>query len=291
MNILILNNAYYKIESYLYQSARLKEELEKLGATVTVKANDFFPTILNGETISTTLKNFDACIYLDKDKYVSEMIEKSGLKLFNSHRAMTVCDDKTSTYIALSGSGVKMPKTLSGLLCYVENAEIKPNTIDKIEAELGYPLVVKESFGSLGKGVYKAVNRQNLIELMNKVKLKPHHFQKFISSSFGKDVRVICVGGKVVCSMVRTSKTDFRSNVELGGVGSKFDLPIAFKETAERVAQVLELDYCGIDLLFGENNQPIVCEVNSNAFFGGIERVTGVNVAKAFSQHVLNQLK
>lgn len=291
MNILILNNAYYKIESYLYQSARLKEELEKLGATVTVKANDFFPTILNGETISTTLKNFDACIYLDKDKYVSEMIEKSGLKLFNSHRAMTVCDDKTSTYIALSGSGVKMPKTLSGLLCYVENAEIKPNTIDKIEAELGYPLVVKESFGSLGKGVYKAVNRQNLIELMNKVKLKPHHFQQFISSSFGKDVRVICVGGKVVCSMVRTSKTDFRSNVELGGVGSKFDLPIAFKETAERVAQVLELDYCGIDLLFGENDQPIVCEVNSNAFFGGIERVTGVNVAKAFSRHVLNQLK
>ena len=51
------------------------------------------------------------------------------------------------------------------------------------------------------------------------------------------------------------------------------------------------LDYCGVDLLYGDNNEPIVCEVNSHAFFGGIEKVTGVNVAKAYAKYILNKIK
>ena len=29
-----------------------------------------------------------------------------------------------------------------------------------------------------------------------------------------------------------------------------------------------------------------VCEVNSNAFFGGIESVSGINIAKAYCQYI-----
>ena len=55
---------------------------------------------------------------------------------------------------------------------------------------------------------------------------------------------------------------------------------------AERVAKILKLDYAGIDVLIGEDNKPIICEVNSNAFFGGIEKVTGVNVAKLYAEYI-----
>ncbi len=291
MKILIINNGYYQIENYLYQSRRLKEELEKLGVEVTIRENDFFPAFIDGENIKSRVAEYDGCIYLDKDKYLSKMLEQSNLKLFNCHDALITCDDKMLTYIALANNNIKMPKTLSGLLCYIENAQIKEQTIDIIERELGYPLIVKESYGSLGKGVYKAINRENLKALMEEVKLKPHHFQQFISSSSGKDVRLILVGQKVVCSMLRTSQTDFRSNIELGGKGEVFAPSREFIETAEKVAKVLNLDYCGIDILFGEYNQPIVCEVNSNAFFGGIERVTGVNVAKIYAEYIIKKLK
>ncbi|MEG2116932.1 MAG: RimK family alpha-L-glutamate ligase, partial [Clostridia bacterium] len=61
-----------------------------------------------------------------------------------------------------------------------------------------------------------------------------------------------------------------------------------FIQISEKVAEILDLDYCGIDLLFGENGEPIVCEVNSNAFFGGIETVTHLNVAKRYAEYIYN---
>lgn len=286
--VLIINNAYYDIDSYLYQSNRLKTELEKLGATVVVRKNDFFASIIDGEKIVNFCRDYDFCVYLDKDKYISSMLEKSGLKLFNSHLAMVTCDDKMATYIALSGCGIRVPKTLPGLLCYTKNAKVSSSTLDIVERELTYPIIVKQSFGSLGKGVYKADNRQELQILAEKVMLTPHHFQECVSSSIGRDARVIVIGKKVVCAMERKSTVDFRSNIELGGVGVKMQLNDKFVSVCEKVATVLDLDYCGIDLLFGKNGEPIVCEVNSNAFFGGIEKVTGVNVAEIYAKYLLN---
>ncbi|MDE6667605.1 MAG: RimK family alpha-L-glutamate ligase, partial [Clostridia bacterium] len=49
-------------------------------------------------------------------------------------------------------------------------------------------------------------------------------------------------------------------------------------------------DYCGIDVLYGENGGYLVCEVNSNAFFGGIERVTGVNVARLYAEYICSKI-
>ena len=80
----------------------------------------------------------------------------------------------------------------------------------------------------------------------------------------------------------------FEAVFRYGCYGEKIELDINFIETAEKCAKVLGLDYCGVDLLFGKNGQPIVCEVNSNAFFSGIESATGYNVAKAYAQHVIN---
>ena len=102
---------------------------------------------------------------------------------------------------------------------------------------------------------------------------------------------MIVVGGKVVTAMERVAQAgEFRSNVELGGQGRQVVLPAEYKQTAERIAQALALDYCGVDLLEGAKG-PIVCEVNSNAFFEGIEKVSGVNVAKAYSEYILNTIQ
>ena len=90
--------------------------------------------------------------------------------------------------------------------------------------------------------------------------------------------------------MLRKSNGDFRSNAELGGTGYPYTPDKKFIEVAEKVANVLDLDYMGIDLLFGENGEPIVCEVNSNAFFGVMEKVTGVNVAKAYAEYIYEKV-
>lgn len=287
---IIITNAYSTLPTALNQSVRLKTEFGRLGVNADIMRNGFFASLDgNGELINR-LRGYDFCVYLDKDKYASALLEKSGLRLFNSHAAVRVCDDKMETHLALSGHGIPMPPTIPGLLCYNAEAQVSAENIDFLERTFGYPVVVKRSYGSLGKGVYKADNRLELEALCEKLKCTPHLFQKFISSSAGKDVRVIVIGGKAVASMQRRSDTDFRSNLELGGTAKPVEIDDCLRDMCQRTAKILNLDYCGIDVLYGENGGYLVCEVNSNAFFGGIERVTGVNVARLYAEYICGKI-
>ena len=283
----IFINSYYEREDYLYQANRLKEEFAKLGVSIDIIKNDDFSLIIeNGEIISK-YKEYNFCIYLDKDKYALSMLNKLGIRIYNPMDAILNCDDKVLTYIELAGHNIPMPKTLPGALCFVKDAKIKDTTIDEIE-KLGYPLIAKESFGSLGKGVYLISNRDELIKKAEELKCMPHLFQENILTSFGKDVRVIVIGNKVVGAMLRQSNGDFRSNIAEGGHGAIYTLDAKAKALCEKVSKILNLDYCGIDLLFGKDG-PIICEVNSNAFFNTFEKVTNINVAKLYAEYILSQ--
>ncbi len=287
---LIIINAYYKLPSAINQALRLKEEMEKLGVVVDVKRNNsFFKQIDSYGNLIGDLSEYDFCIYLDKDKYMSAMLEKGGLRLFNSHSAIQACDDKMTTAILLSSHGISMPHTMSGLMCYDPKEALDESSLDIVENTLGYPLIVKTCYGSLGKGVYKAECRQELIDISEKLKCMPHLYQQFIKESCGMDIRVIAVGGKVVSAMLRKSRVDFRSNIELGGVGERITISDDLKAMCEKVADLLGLDYCGIDVLIG-NGKYYICEVNSNAFFGGMEATCGANVAKIYCEYIFNQI-
>lgn len=286
---LVLINAYTQSQTELNQPRRIAEELGKLGVETEIRRNDFFAASVGGRCeIDSRVSGYDFCVYLDKDKYMSQMLERAGLRLFNCSWAIEACDDKMQTFFALSGQNVAVPETLAGFLCYCPDQPVSAEALDKIE-RLGYPLVVKECYGSLGKGVYLAHDRRELESLAERLKCKPHLFQKFVAESAGRDLRVIVVGGSAVAAMRRVSNTDFRSNAELGGQGEPFELDGRARYLSEKVARLLRLDYCGIDLLFGKDGY-LLCEVNSNAFFGKIEAVTGVNVAQSYARHIIKEI-
>ena len=287
---IIITNAYSTLPTGMNQAERLKTEFERLGVNAEIRRNGFFASLDKEGKIINRLCGYDFCVYLDKDKYTSALLEKAGLRLFNSHAAVRVCDDKMETHLALSGHGIPMPPTIAGLLCYNAGAAVKADDIDFIEKTLGYPVIVKRSYGSLGNGVYKADDRCELEALCEKLKCAPHLFQKFISSSAGKDLRVIVIGGKAVAAMQRKSETDFRSNLELGGTAKPSEIDDCLRNICELTAKTLNLDYCGIDVLYGENGEYLVCEVNSNAFFGGIERVTGANIASLYAEYICSKI-
>lgn len=283
----ILINAYTRRESELYQPKRLKEELERLGVSVDIKRNLLLAGLADGRIESEALGDF--CVYLDKDRYTGALLEKTGLRLFNSAAAVAVCDDKAATFTALTGEGIPFPDSIFAPLCY-SNEPVSAVLLNGVAARLGYPLVVKTCYGSLGQGVYLAENREQLSALAEKLQQTPHLFQKFIACSRGRDVRVIVIGGKARVAMLRVSSGDFRSNLELGGSGEPYPVDGALRSLCERVARLLGLDYCGIDLLFSEEGGYCVCEVNSNAFFGGMERVTGYPVAAEYAGHIVKEI-
>ena len=289
MQGIIVLNPFLMPTEIIHQAERMKSELKALGVETKIVSNGWVLSSTDG-TIASKLKGVDFAVFFDKDKYLSNVLDKLGVRVFNRHEAVRICDDKGETYLALTGHGIKIPETVFAPVCYSKTFKIKKEWLLEVSKRLGFPMVVKESYGSMGVGVNKVNNLEELIAISEDLKLKPHLYQKYVGFKPGTDVRVIVIGGKAVASMERKNEKDFRSNIALGGTGEKIELTKEFKETAESCAKILGLDYCGVDLLYGENNLPYVCEVNSNAFFSGIESVTKINVAGLYAKHIVESL-
>ena len=286
MKGIIVMNAYPNGEKFFRQSGRIAEELKKVGAETDIRLNGSVLTGVSRDGRAAGICGYDFAVYLDKDKYLGRILEKSGLRLFNRAKAVEICDDKMLTYLALSESGLFVPETIAAPLCYTPGMVADGRFLASVADRLGFPLVVKKSYGSFGKDVRLIHGMGELKEVAQEFLYVPHFFQEYIAESSGRDIRVIVVGGKAIAAMERRAKEgEFRSNIELGGEGFPVRLTGSFREAAEHAAKTLGLDYCGVDLL-DSDGRPVLCEVNSNAFFEGIEQVTGVNVAAAYARHI-----
>lgn len=288
MKGLIITNPYDFGLAQRHKTRRMESELYNLGVFTEVVTNDSFLAYIDDGEVKCNL-NVDFALYFDKDKYVAEMLEKRGIRVFNSARATAICDDKMLTHLTLANCGIPMPTTMSGALCYNSNGKPSRQYLQKVADVLRLPVVVKECYGSYGEQVYLARTTDELREIVERIKMKPYIFQQFVKESAGRDMRVIVIGGKVVCGMLRQSQTDFRSNAHLGGTATACDVPSNIASLCERVAKIIGLDYCGIDVLLADT--PLICEVNSNAMFNAMEQATNVNVARKYSEHIVRTIK
>ena len=231
-------------------------------------------------------------LFLDKDIMLAQHLEKLGMRVFNSSEAIAICDHKGRTVQALGGAHIAMPKTILAPLVFegTYHAVKEDSYVTYLEEALGYPLVVKECYGSFGMQVYKVENREALVKLRAELAHKPHLYQAYITSSEGRDVRLHVVGDQVVASMLRINDNDFRANITNGGKMSVYTPPRAFEEMAIKVCQILNLDFAGVDLLFGETGEPLLCEVNSNAHIKNILDLTGISVADKIITYILKEV-
>ena len=293
MQGLILINGYPNGEKFYRQAERIANELRGLGVETDVYRNGEIAAMIGstGDVTAFTPQKYDFAVYLDKDKYLGKMLEKTGLRLFNSATAVETCDDKMTTYLALQNAGVRLAESIPAPLCYTPNATADERFLQTVAKELGFPLVMKSSYGSFGTGVQLVRDMTELIETEQKNLYRPHFYQAFIAESSGRDIRVIVIGGKMVAAMERVAMNgEFRSNIELGGKGRKITLSPEYATLAERAAIALGLDYCGVDVL-ETSDGGVICEVNSNAFFEGLELATGINVAKKYAEYIFEQVK
>ena len=262
------------------QAERLADELKILGFECDIRKNFNLSFLSNGETKKT---DYGCCVFLDKDISVARMLEKGGLRLFNSADSIKKCDDKLLTHVELADCGIPMPDSIYAPLCYYEDAEISCSFLGNAAEKLGFPLVAKKCFGSCGAGVFLIKNHDELYGFEKSNMTTSHFYQKFIGNG-GEDIRVIVIGGKFVCSMKRKNAEDFRSNVELGGHGEVYAADSKLIALCEKVADILQLDYCGIDILTDAHGNRYVCEVNSNAFFAEAERLCVVNISRKYAE-------
>lgn len=286
-NHFLMSNKFSELTDWLFQAAKASNiEME-------IKTNAECLAFL-GRGGEEAFRKFhkklpEFVLFWDKDVRLASYLESIGIPVYNSSRSIALCDDKSMTHLTLERYKIPMPKTILAPMTYENIGYTDYDFLMQVGEELCYPLVVKECFGSFGAQVFLAKDEFDLLEKVKRIGVKPMLFQEFIKSSEGRDLRLQVVGNQVVAAMYRYSDVDFRANISNGGKMK------AYQPTDEQIALALEcskrlgLSFAGVDLLFGENDEPIVCEVNSNAHFKNIFDCTGVDTAKQIIDYILIQ--
>lgn len=274
--------------NHMYISAAAKKGIE----LQPVKNNEIYSFVMDNSlhVKKDGLFQPDFILFLDKDIRLAKQLEGLGYQLFNNANAIEICDDKIATFQTLANKRIRMPKTLFSPMMFPGTIDPNDQFIDRVEKEFDYPVVIKEAYGSFGEQVYLVKNREELVVKRHELLYRPHLYQQFISSSTGKDARLYVVGDQVVASMLRFNEKDFRANVTNGGMMQKFDPPQTFKGLAIKASQAVGADFSGVDLLFGDNDEPIICEVNSNAHIKNVFDCTGIDVSEYIFDYILERI-
>jgi len=114
------------------------------------------------------------------------------------------------------------------------------------------------------------------------------YLQQFIRHP-GWDLRVFVLGGRVLASMRRHARDDWRTNVAQGGFGEVVTASRDQEHLALRAAAALGAPVAGVDLLPGPGGEWYVIEVNAVPGWRALAPVTGVDVAAAIVRFVTTE--
>ena len=214
-------------------------------------------------------------------KAIIRHLERLGVTLINGSNAIDTVKDKLYTQQILAESNLPVPKTL--LLKH-------PINLDWVEKHLTFPVIIKTLSGSFGAGVFLAENKKQLAQLVKMAEITNEGYdiilQEFIEDSYGKDLRVLVINGKVAgCMMRQAVDDDFRANITRGGEGIPYQITEDIEWLGGESARLLGLDIAGVDLLFSNGSYKI-CEVNSSPGFEGMDKFTHTNIAEDIVHYV-----
>ncbi len=283
----LIINEFLRGDKYEEMYTALKSAASARGVLMQLKTNAELMHEVGGN-LPAPLPDF--CIFWDKDVYLCRSLERLGVPTFNSAKAIELCDNKIYTAEYLHAAGVKMPRTIVAPKTFENVGHNSTAFLEKARKMRKLPMILKEAYGSFGKQVYLANTYGEVLEIVEKIGHKDFLMQQFISTSRGRDIRVNVVGDKVVAAMLRVNEHDFRSNVSGGGRPRKAMLTPAQEDIARKACKALGLHFAGVDVLFGENDEPIVCEVNSNPHFISTLNATGVNMAEEILSYILERV-
>jgi len=209
------------------------------------------------------------------DYVICTQLQLLGIQVINTIDAMHKTRNKVLTSQILKSNNIRTPKFLfSHKRDYLMLTEYFGNL----------SFVMKGINGSKGSSVYLISNEEEFITVSNKL-VGEVMYQEFVETSYGRDIRVYILGGKVIGQTMRVSQEGFKSNVSLGGNFIPYAIDEELKEISEQSAKALELDFCGLDLLLLEEGYT-VCEVNGNALFPPANTVIPLDIADEVCKYI-----
>jgi tetrahydromethanopterin:alpha-L-glutamate ligase len=210
---------------------------------------------------------------------VLHALKMFGVTVYNDGKAIERTVDKAMTSFLLHKNGIATPKTW---VC--ESRNLAHQIIAHEINQSNQPLVIKPLFGSQGAGV-RLVGKEPPLpgdQFVDGV----FYLQSFIKAS--SDYRVFIINNQAVAAMKRTGET-WLHNVAQGAQCEK-TVETDVLAIALQAALVLEIAYCGVDVIRDKNGQLFVLEVNSIPAWRGLQSVTETNIAQVLVDDLISKI-
>ena len=214
-----------------------------------------------------------------------EHLEDAGIYVMNPAYSFRRAKDKYATLTALNKAGIHVPRTYIG-----ENLEAAINFADEVG-----DVIIKPLIGARGMGMIRAEHKELTYRAMKFIhQLGQVLYVQELVEKPDRDIRAFVIGGELIGSMYRYVPKDiegeWRTNVHGGGEAEVTDLSPEYKECALKTAEVLNLDYTGIDIIESKDG-PCVIEANAAPSWSALSRVTGIDIAGLIIDQLVKKCK
>ncbi len=209
---------------------------------------------------------------------LTKFLEENGVTTFNGFETSFIANDKFRTYLFAKKFDIPVLKTEIFL---GENL----NFI--------FPFVVKKRNGHGGAEVYLVNDSLELNSLKNKITKNNESFSDYIiqelATTTGVDTRHYVLGGEIVLSVERSSKTDFRSNFSLGGECKIVEISKEEKNIIDKVYSSLNCHFVGIDII-SHKGKKVLNEIEDVVGTRMIYKLTEIDIVSKYANYIIEKL-
>ncbi|MEM2142248.1 MAG: RimK family alpha-L-glutamate ligase [Candidatus Thorarchaeota archaeon] len=211
-----------------------------------------------------------------------EHMELAGIYVMNPAYSFRRAKDKYATLVTLQHAGIRVPRTFVG-----ENLEAAVQFVNDVKDVVVKPMIGSRGMGALRPEVPELTYRAlKFIHQLGQIL----YVQEYIKKP-DRDIRAFVVGGRLIGAMyryVKDASNEWRTNVYEGGKAVATRLESEYEECAIRTADILKLDYTGVDMIETPNG-PCVIEANAAPSWSALSSVTGVDVAGAIADLLIEK--
>lgn len=214
---------------------------------------------------------------------VLHALDRLGVPVYNSARAIEACVDKSMTSFLLAQAGLPTPPSVA----------VQDVATARAVAGAWPDCVLKPLFGAQGRGLRRLPRPDDVPE--PEAVAGVYYLQPFVPprrEGEWRDCRVFVVGGRAVAAMIRHGRS-WITNVRQGGRCEALAPEGAVADLAVRAAAAVGAGYAGVDLISapGDDGQWLVLEVNSMPAWQGLQSVSNADIADALAADFLARVE
>ena len=238
-----------------------KNQIIKNNGELLTNITDVFVRHIPGGTLEEVIINLN----------ILKVFESHNINVMNTSENIETTVDKSLTSIKLMESGILTPDTW--VVRGRSNCKkIVKNLLSK------HTLIYKPLFGSQGDNIVKIATMSDFDKIINESNV--FYIQEFLETKPSHDYRVLIAKNKnrkMVYTMMRYSDS-YINNISKGAmcVSVKADKDII--ETAIKAASVINIPFCGVDII-KHHNKNYVIELNSIPAWKGMQTTLENNIS------------